>query len=91
MPSKKSLEQVRMWLRNVAADPNTMDSVCADLALNVLDGLEDEIAKKGAIINALQSRKKKKDYEPGSWGEMFDDSALRSEFIFAEKSETLME
>ena len=88
MPSKRSIEQVRLWLQNLANDKNTMDSVNADLALNVLAAFEDELSKKGAIINALRVRKT---YPKGSFGEMFDDSILPSRFTFAEKSEALME
>lgn len=55
MPSKKSMDQVVTWLKSKTKDPNTLESINAELCLNVIADLKRQLGQKGFIINSLKT------------------------------------
>lgn len=56
MPSKKAVEQAMIWLRSIAADKDSLDGINAQVCLNVINGLQFDIAVKGNTIYKLRTR-----------------------------------
>lgn len=55
MPSKKGIEQALMWLKNKSHDENTLDSINAELCINVIMDLQRQYDRLGAQFNNLRS------------------------------------
>lgn len=58
MPSKKGMDQALTWLRSKANDKeNVLDSINAELCINVIMALQRQCDKLGAHFGRLSSRK----------------------------------
>ena len=53
MPSRKSYEQVMMWLNSKAADCDSLDGINAQLAINIINEYREQLNKKGIYIRRL--------------------------------------
>lgn len=58
MPSKKGIDQALNWLRNKAAERNTLDGVNAELCINVIMDLQRQYDQLGARFNIISNHKK---------------------------------
>lgn len=59
MPSKKGQEQAISWLKNKVKSENTLDSINAELCLNVIYDLQRQYDRLGAQFGHLSSNLKK--------------------------------
>ena len=59
MPSKKGQEQAITWLKSKAKSENTLDSINAELCLNVIYDLQRQYDRLGAQFGNLSSHIKK--------------------------------
>lgn len=67
MPSKKGVEQALTWLKSKANDKeNTLDSINAELCINVIMSMQRQYDLLGAKYGSLQSRKRQEEGEKGS-------------------------
>ena len=56
MPSKKGIEQALNWLNDKARDKNsTLDSINAELCINVIMDLQRQYDRLGAMFNNLRN------------------------------------
>lgn len=58
MPSKKGIDQALTWLKNKAAEKNTLDGVNAELCINVIMDLQRQYDRLGAKFNSISSYQK---------------------------------
>lgn len=61
MPSKKGINQALIWLRSKAHDENTLDSINAELCINVIMDLQRQYDRLGAQFSNLKNSKKDTD------------------------------
>lgn len=67
MPSKKGIEQALTWLKSKANDKeNTLDSINAELCINVIMSMQRQYDLLGAKYGSLQNRKRQEEGEKGS-------------------------
>ena len=58
MPSKKGQEQALRWLRNKAAEKNTLDGINAELCINVIYDLQRQYDRLAIQFVSLKSSKR---------------------------------
>ena len=61
MPSKKAAAQAILWLKNIAAEKDSLDAVNAEIVLTVISDLQKQNTRKGAIIHNLKHRLNEED------------------------------
>lgn len=67
MPSKKGMDQALTWLRSKACDKeNTLDSINAELCINVIMDLRRQCDKLGAQFGNLVNKKRTENSEKHS-------------------------
>lgn len=51
----RSIKQAKIWLQSIAnLNDGSLDSINADVALRVIEGLERQLVVKGSIINQMR-------------------------------------
>ena len=54
MPGRRSMEQVNAWLKNKIAEKDTLDSVNAELCLNVITDLKAKLDRLGVQFHQVR-------------------------------------
>lgn len=72
MPSKKGMDQALTWLRSMAASPG-LDGINAEVCLNVIQDLQEQNNRKGAIIHRLKEMTEGRETFRESYGLVTDD------------------
>ena len=70
MASKRSIDQVNAWLQNKIAEKDTLDSINAELCLNVIESLKTKLDRLGVQFHQVRSQlERTKRWPNGTWME----------------------